>query len=148
MITFQEETLEQINDAEFKDTLKLHSAELTEFSFPLDPDWETYQHLEGMNVLHIVTIRDDKKLVGYHVSFIATHPHYKDAIVAENDLHYILPEYRKGWLGYKFLKEVIRLLKKRDVDVILHTMKVSHSYLPLAERLGFRLMEYKLAMEV
>ena len=148
MITFQEETLKQIHDKEFEDILKLHSKELTEFSFKLNPDWKVYQQLEDINVLHIVTARDDKKLVGYYVSIIMTHHHYKDALVAENGLHYILPEYRKGWLGYKFLKKVIQYLKRRNVDIILHNMKVSHSYLPVAERLGFRLLDYKLFMEV
>ena len=148
MITFQEETLKQIHDEEFEDILKLHSKELTEFSFKLNPDWKVYQKLADINALHIVTARDDKKLVGYYVSFIMTHHHYKDALVAENDLHYILPEYRKGWLGYKFLKEVVQFLKRRNVNIIMHSMKASHSYLPLTERLGFRLMEYKLIMEV
>ena len=148
MITFQEETLEQIHDEEFEDMLKLHSEELTEFSFQLNPDWKLYQKLADMNALHIVTARDNEKLVGYYVSFIITHHHYKDALVAENDLHYILPEYRKGWLGYKFLKAVITFLKICNVNIISHNMKISHSYLPLTERLGFRLMEYKLVMEV
>ena len=148
MITFQEETLNQIHDKEFEDMLKLHSKELTEFSFKLNPDWKVYQQLEDINALHIVTARGDEKLVGYYVSIITTHHHYKDALVAENDLHYILPEYRRGWLGYKFLKEVIQFLKRRNVGIIMHSMKVSHSYLPLTERLGFRLMEYKVVMEV
>ena len=148
MITFQEETLNQIHDKEFEDILRLHSEELTEFSFPLNPDWKVYQQLEDVNALHIVTAREGERLIGYYVSFITTHHHYKDALVAENDLHYILPEYRKGWLGYKFLKKVIQFLKRRNVNIISHNMKVSHSYLPLTERLGFRLMEYKLVMEV
>ena len=148
MITFQEETLEQIRDEEFEDILKLHSKELTEFSFQLNPNWDTYQQLEDIDALHIVTARDNEKLVGYYVSIITTHHHYKDALIAENDLHYILPEYRKGWLGYKFLKQAIQFLKDRNVDIILHTMKADHSYLPITKRLGFKLTDYKLVMEV
>jgi len=148
LITFQEETLEQIRDEEFEDMLKLHSKELTEFSFPLNPNWELYQQLADSDMLHIVTARDNRKLIGYHVSFILIHHHYKDMIVAENDLHYILPEYRKGWLGYKFLKRTIQLLKNHNVNIITHSMKASKSYLPLAERLGFELMDYRLFMEV
>ena len=148
MITFQEETLKQIHDEELKDMLDLHLKELPDFSFPPKPDWKIYQQLEDMNALHIVTVRDYEKLVGYHVSIIVNHHRYKNTVVAENDIHYLLPDYRKAWLGYKFLKEVIRLLKKRNVDVILHNMKVSHSYLHLTERLGFKLIEYKVALEV
>ena len=148
MITFQEETLEQIRGKELENLLKLHAEELPDFSFSPKPNWGIYQQLEDMNTLHIVTVRDDKRLVGYHVSIIADHHRYKDTVVAENDIHYLLPKYRKGWLGYKFLKEVIRLLKNHNVNVILHNMKTSHSYLPLTERLGFRLIEYKVAMEV
>jgi len=148
LITFQEETLKQIRGDELEDMLKLHVEELSKFSVSLNPDWDMYQQLENMKVLHIVTARDDKKLIGYYVSIIATHHHYKDALIAENDIHYILPEYRKGWLGYRFLKHVIQLLKKRNVNIILHTMKADHSYLPITKRLGFKLTDYKLTMEV
>jgi len=148
LITFQEETLSQSLIEEGEDILKLHSEELSEFSFKLNPDWKVYQQLEDMNTLHIVTARDDDKLIGYYVSIIYTHQHYMGTVVAENDLHYLLPEYRKGWLGYKFLKQVIQFLKERNVDVITHSMTVRHSYLPIVERLGFRLVEYKLIMEV
>ena len=148
MITFQEETLKQIHDNELEDMLKLHAEELTKFSVSLNPDWGVYQRLEDINALHIVTARDAEKLVGYYVSIITTHHHYKDALIAENDVHYILPRYRKGWLGYKFLKQVIQFLKARNVDIILHTMKADHSYLPITKRLGFKLTDYKLTMEV
>lgn len=148
MITFQEETLSQNFINEIEGILELHAEDLNELAFSLNPDWNIYQQLADSDTLHIVTARDNKKLIGYYVSIILTHPHYKDAVVAENDLHYLLPEYRKGWLGYKFLKQVIQFLKERNVDVITHSMKVRHSYLPLAERLGFRLIDYKLVMEV
>ena len=148
MITFQEETLDQIRGKELEDILKLHAEELPDFSFSPKPDWKVYQQLEDMNILHIVTARDNKKLVGYCVSIIAVHHRYKNTVIAENDVHYLLPEYREGWTGYKFLKHVIQLLKARNVNIILHNMKVDHSYLPLTERLGFKLIEYKVAMEV
>ena len=148
MITFQEETLSQIRGKELDGILKLHSEELTKFSVSLNPDWDRYQQIEYVNALHIVTARDDKKLIGYYVSIIATHHHYKDALIAENDVHYILPEYRKGWLGYKFLKQAIQFLKGRNVNIILHSMKADHSYLPITERLGFKLTDYTLTLEV
>lgn len=148
MITFQEETLNQIRNKEFDIMIKQASKELTEFSFPLNPDWNVYQQLECVDTLHIVTARDGKKLVGYYFSIIFTHHHYKDAVIAENDAHYILPEYRKGWFGYKFLKQVIQFLKDRNVDIILHSMKADKSYLPITKRLGFKLIDYKLFMEV
>ena len=148
MITFQEEILNPNFIKEIESILKLHAEELNEFTFSLNPDWKVYQQLADSEVLHIVTARKDKKLIGYYVSIIHTHPHYKDMLTAENDLHYILPKYRKGWLGYKFLKRVIQFLKEHNVDVITHSMKARHSYLPIAKRLGFRLMEYKLIMEV
>ena len=148
MITFQEETLEQIHDKELEDMLELHTEELSKFSVSLNPDWERYQQIEDIDALHIVTARDNEKLIGYYVSIITTHHHYKDALIAENDVHYILPKYRKGWLGYKFLKRAIQFLKDRNVDIILHTMKADHSYLPITKRLGFKLTDYKLTMEV
>lgn len=148
MITFQEETLKQVRGEELNAILKLHVEELSKFSSKLDPDWNVYQKLEDLKALHIVTARDNKKLIGYYVSIIVKHYHYKDSIIAENDIHYILPVYRKGWIGYKFLKQVIQFLKDRNVDIILHTMKADHSYLPITKRLGFKLTDYKLTMEV
>lgn len=148
MITFQEETLSQRFIKEIADILELHAEELSEFSFSLNPDWNIYQQLANSNVLHIVTVRDSKKLIGYHVSFIHTHQHYAGVVVANSDLHYLLPKYRKGWTGYKFLKQVIQLLKKRNVNIITHSMTLRYPYLSMIERLGFKLTEYKLIMEV
>jgi hypothetical protein len=49
----------------------------------------------GENLL-LVTARCDGHLVGYFLWFLIMHPHYRNVSVAEEDLHFLLPEYRRG----------------------------------------------------
>jgi len=51
-----------------------------------------------------VTARDGDKLVGYFLWFLVSHPHYKHVVVAEEDLHFLPLEYRRGLTGYNLMK--------------------------------------------
>jgi hypothetical protein len=73
---------------------------------------ETYATLEKGGVLHLVTARDDGKLVGYYVLFITPNIHYADSgLMAFTDSYYLLPEFRRGYTGislFKFMEETLR----------------------------------------
>ena len=60
-----------------------------------DPDWERYAELDRLGYLKIATARDEGRLVGWHVSTVSSHPHYRSSLFAMQDLYYVLPEYRR-----------------------------------------------------
>lgn len=62
-------------------------------SCEMSPDWDMYASMEIQDISHLITVRDDDKLVGYLNMLVSKSPHtqIKQAAV---DLLYVLPEYR------------------------------------------------------
>ena len=149
MITFQEEEWPNIVE-EMKPLLRVHWQEIGVFDkkqIPLKPNWEWYQIIYNKKSLHIITARDSQKLIGYYVSIITSHIHYMDTLIAENDVVYLQKEYRKGLAGYKLIKFAVEQLKSK-VQIVILSMKAKQSFMPLAQRLGFKLTDYKLTLEI
>lgn len=150
MITFQEEHYGNFFTNEFMELYKIHWKEIGAFDrqkIKLSPDWDKYRMMGKQNHLITFTIRDDGVLVGYNIFIIVNHHHYKNTIIAENDILYLKVEYRKGYTGYKFIKYCIEDLKNK-VDVVMLSMKASYPFESMAKRLGFTLMDYKYILEV
>ena len=143
MITYEVEEVANVLD-EVKPLLEKHWNEIAlhKDNIALKPDYDKYLLLDKMNMLQLVTARDDGKLIGYFVSFIQPHMHYKDNLFAMNDILYIDPEYRKGSVGYKLFKHAEKFLKEVGVDVIMIHSKVKNDFKPLMDRLGFERVEY------
>jgi len=150
MITFQVEEFEPF----LKDALvifKQHYLELAEkpHVIPYNPNLKAYYRLYLANKLEIHSIRIDGKLIGYNVWFLMHYLHAKDGLTANSDILYLRPRYRKGLLGYKFLKWSIEAIKNRSPQRILMHVKPSHDYGALLERLGAEEYEksYMIVME-
>jgi len=151
MITYQEENWTDVVE-EMEPIFKIQWEEVglnatSEKGIHLNPQWETYEILESKNMLHVVTVRKDKKLIGHYVSVIAPHLHSKDILVAQNDFLYVSKEHRKGLVGYKLIKFAVEKLKAR-VHIILLSMNAQHAFLPLTNKLGFKLTDYNVMLEV
>lgn len=150
MITFQKEHYTQLFTNEFMKLYKIHWKEIGAFNkqkIKLSPDWDKYRTMGKQNNLITFTIRDNETLIGYNIFIITHHHHYKNTIIAENDILYLKPKYRKGFTGYKFIKYCIEELKSK-VDVIMLSVKASHPLSAITKRLGFTLMDYKFILEV
>jgi GNAT superfamily N-acetyltransferase len=107
----------------------------------LDIDYDLYERLTRSGELHLVTARDDGWLVGYHVSVIRPHPHYKSTLHCLTDVFYLRPEYRSGMTGYKLIKFFRDSLKARGVKKVLMGTKLGIDIDPLMKRLGFTPIE-------
>jgi hypothetical protein len=107
----------------------------------LDPDWENYEWLAKRGMLHIVTARDDGWLVGYHVSVIRPHAHYKSSLTCFSDIMYLSPQYRVGLTGYKLIKFFRDSVKAKGVQKIYMMTKLALDLDPILRRLGFTPIE-------
>jgi len=107
----------------------------------LDPDYEKYRAMAEAGILHLVTARCDGRLVGYHLSMIYPHMHYRKSLTCFTDVFYLKPEYRVGMIGYKMLKFFRDSVKARGVQKIYMGTKLSHDIGPLLLRLGFNPIE-------
>lgn len=73
---------------------------------PLDVARERYQQLCDEGSLHIVTVRHDGQLVGYHVAIVSGHLHYLSTLHGITDVYFLRPQYRKGRTGISLFKRV------------------------------------------
>ena len=122
---------------------------------PLDPDLDRYQELEDLEMLRIFTARErpapvegqdyyDGKpatLIGYFNSFVMTHIHYQQTMVALNDIMYVTPAHRGGTVGYRLIKLAKADLKNLGADILIIHMKCAYPFRPLLTKLGFHLTE-------
>jgi GNAT superfamily N-acetyltransferase len=142
MIKFQVECLDTCLE-DSQSLLKKHWEEiaLNKDQVPLDPDWLTYQSLDENGRLFIITARDEGRLVGYSVYFLSRNFHYQSLFVAESDIFYLLPEYRKGLVGMKLLKFSEQALKNIGVNKIVSRIKIKNDIGLIFERMGFEPIE-------
>ena len=127
--------LRQLFDAHWKEIALNHDA------VPLDIDYEQYETVARSGELHVVTARRDGWLIGYHISVIRPHPHYKSTLHCLTDVFYLKPEYRHGMTGYKLLKFFRETVKTKGVKKIFMSTKLAIDIDPLLRRLGFTMTE-------
>jgi hypothetical protein len=110
----------------------------------LNPDLQKYELLERSGNLLLVTARGDGKLVGYFLWIIAPHPHYRHVLTAEEDLHFLSPEYRSGGIhgegcgyGYRLLQAARDAAIEAGARLLTMREKVGHEHPSIMSGLGF-----------
>lgn len=109
---------------------------------PLDIDHERYDALDESGVLHIVTVRRDGYLIGYHAAIISTHLHYASTLHGITDVFYVAPEYRAGFTGIRLFQRVEKEMRALGVKKLFTGTKVHLDLSRLFERLGYNRVEY------
>jgi GNAT superfamily N-acetyltransferase len=129
-----------------------HYAEISAFKRVLNKvnlDIERYLSLARNDRLHLVTVRDpaagsphpDGLLMGYSIHLIHPHIHYRHVLVAEDDLHYVVPDLRNQGVGKTLRETAIAGLKSRGVKLVIARTKVNHMHETHLAELGFDPME-------
>lgn len=113
---------------------------LNQDSIFLDIWFEEYDKLANANLLHIITVRDDNKIVGYYWAIIRPHLHYKKSLTAFTDMFFLHPKYRKGFNGIKLFTFFEQSVKLKGVERIITSTKVK-----LDKGLIFKRLNYKKA---
>ncbi len=146
-LTFQKESFTAIMP-ELPEIFCRHWEEiaLDKTAIKLDPDWERYMAFDASGVLHMLTVREDKKLVGYYLALVMPHLHYKSSLTAFSDIFYILPEHRRSGrglknAGYKMFEEVEKMLREAGVQKSYVMTKVHLPITMLMKRLKYRFIE-------
>ena len=135
---FSEETLCQCLD-EAGPLLINHweNIALNKDTIALDPLWDTYRQLEETGNFKIITARQEKKLVGYAAYVISPSLHYSDQIIADADVFWLDPDYRKGMAGMRLFKHAEKVLKSYGVTRVLNKVKIHFDVGKVFERMGY-----------
>lgn len=112
--------------------IALHHAEV-----PLDPDLEQYSFMQAHGQLAVLVGRSEGRIVGYYISIIKPHLHYKSTLHAFTDVYYIAPEFRQGTTGWRMLNEMKTLWKARGVKKAFTATKLHLDISPLLKRQGW-----------
>jgi len=91
----------------------------------------------------VFTARDDEKLMGYNVFFVANNAHYKDSLQATQDILYLAPEYRGKMTGVRFIRWCDNELEDLGVEVVYQHVKARPelNFGPMLERIGYELVD-------
>ena len=148
-ISYQIEPLDFVK-SDILSLIEFHYEETAQFKTvqKLDPDWEAYAALERTGRLWTMTVRDRGILVGYIVMIVGRALHYKSIVMASEDIHYLLPEYRKGLTGYRLLAKAKQAMKDKGVKLMLMRCKAKQSHAALFERLDGELADLVYAFKL
>lgn len=139
MLTLQKEKVLDVAE-EIEHLLQLHYQEvaLHKDEIPLDPDWPRYVAMEERGNCHVYTARLDGRLIGYSVFFTHQHIHYSGTMVANNDILFVHPEYRKGSsAGIKLIKFSEEQLKAMGVIKLTWHIKFKNDWSAVLYRRGY-----------
>ena len=109
--------------------------------FQLNPDYHVYFEADKKKLVKVILCEDDNKLVGYIVFFVGPNLHYKDCLLATEDIYYLKPEYRKGRIGIKMFKFAEEYLKSIGINMIRYSTKTHLDNSRLFEYLGCSFIE-------
>lgn len=128
---------------EAKPLVELHWQEiaLDQEHVPLAVDEAGYVALDGAGILHIVTARDEGRLVGYWLGMVKGHLHYRTTLHAVMDVVWLHPAYRRGVNGYQLFHAVERTLRQRGVVKVIMGCKLHLDFSRLYARLGYHEIE-------
>lgn len=144
MVTIQEEKWADVVP-EMRPLWELHWREmaLDQDSIKIDMDVEKYAQMDALGLIHVTTVRDAEKLVGYVICFVIRHMHYYRAgEMALADMYWIRPEYRRGNTGIRLFREMERALQARGVIRCHMSCKVHLDMTKLFERLGYKKTDF------
>ena len=124
---------------EMKPLLEAHYEEIArnQDKIKLNPDYDLYAKLDELGMLHGVSARADGELIGYFLSIVGPNMHYKDHLMAKNDIMFIRKDYRNGLTPVRLLKYAEETLKARGVSVMYLNVKLAHDFGRLMEYLGW-----------
>ncbi len=91
---------------------------------PLIVDWKHYLQIERQGVYRTIGARVSGELVGYNAFFLNRHTRAMHTVHAINDLIYLHPDHRKGWNGYRLIRQSERLLKEASAVKVQYAINL------------------------
>ena len=122
-----------------QELLQQHYEELTLHKniMVLAPDWDQYKKHMDRGELSVLAAYFGSRLVGYSVFFLYKNIHYKNSIMAKNDVLFLSRPYRQGRMGINLIKRSEQHLKELGVSKVVWHVKCHSDFRPILHRLGY-----------
>lgn len=148
---FQREALTTALHDEMRPLLDAHWQEISHYlDIPLDPDPSVYEAVQANGALRVYTVRDERgvdvnqnhsRLIGYAIFFVRHNAHYKSSLQASQDILFLHPDFRGGFVGYRFIEWCDDQLREEGVQVVYHHVKQKHNFGPMLEHMNYELID-------
>lgn len=144
--TYTRESLAQVRASGIEPLLEAHYLEIAHYlDIPLNIDWDKYERLEAVGCLRAFIARVNGKMVGYMAMMVDTNGHYKGSLQALQDVLFIDPRWRGGWIAYRLLHFAHLSLLAEGVQVVYQHIKAKHDHSRLLLKMGYELVDLILA---
>jgi len=142
MITCQVEAFPPFLE-EVKPLLPAHWDELAlnKEKVPLDPQYDEYLRRDAIGQVMAVTVREDGKLCGYFVGFVAPGLHYRTCLTLTMDIFWVHPEHRGAGAGFTLFQTVEAEARRRGVHRMFVGSKLHKDAGWLFGKLGYEEVE-------
>lgn len=100
------------------------------------PDITKYKALEAAGALLNLGMFDGDQLVGYSVNILHQHLHYKDLLVANNDMLFVSKDNRLGTAGLKLIRATTKACRERGAQLMLWHAKQNTPLAALLPKIG------------
>lgn len=104
-------------------------------------DWDSYEKLQSVEMLHIYTARLQGIMVGYLVMVTTPSLHCLGEVMALSDVVYVAPKHRVGNVGTSIIKYAESDLHRLGASTMHITTKAHAPFDKLLERQGFTFAE-------
>lgn len=119
-----------------------------------DPDCARYDAAEAAGAYRLLTARGDhhelgRPLIGYAGYWICPSAQRRGALEAAQDMLYLRPDCRRGWLGAELIREGDRMLAELGVSIVYHHVRTAaRDFGPVLQRLGYQPIETTYARKI
>ncbi len=147
-VTFGRERVQDLWD-EVQPLLLAHWREIAQHQdIPLDPDRDLYAKMEDLGCLRCFVAReidaDNKpgRIIGYSAFVVRPALHYRGSIQAQQDVVFLLPDYRRSRIGVQLIAFADEQLRLEGVQVVHQHQKNAHPALgAVLSRMGYEAVE-------
>ncbi len=117
-------------------------------AFQTDPQWNLYLMAEDKGVGLLMTAREAGALVGYFGVLIHPHLSTKATLAATSTPYYVVKRRDRGLVLRSLIRNTVKLLKARGVQLVAIRTHVWASAAPILESLKFRPIETSYMLEL
>lgn len=129
--------------ADMQELLVEHYEEIAhdKAAIPLAPSRIRYDTMELRGELLVLGCRLDGRLIGYSVFFVNRHIHYRNTLVAVNDVLFVTKPMRARRAGLLLILESEKRLRLRDVVKVVWHIKPENDWSAVLLHRGYKPLE-------
>lgn len=143
-------TAELFESSDFCSLLEDHYQELAKNKnlAVLAPDVNKYLAMQDAGIVVTLLARKEDQLVGYSITFITKHLHYKHLVYAQNDVLFVDRSHRKGRVGIRLIKETEKICAEKGAKQIVWHAKPDTPLDMLMPALGYNTQDVMYSKEI